>query len=57
MAAELIVEQWPLTYMQSQLGLKSVWSFREIFPQLGVTAAPEKDVIEIARSRPLPMPN
>ena len=56
MAAELIVEQWPLTYIQTQLGLTSVWSFREIFPQLGVVAAPEEDVAEVARSRPLPMP-
>ena len=56
MAAELIVEQWPLTYMQTQLGLSSVWSFRQVFPKLGVVAAPDEDVAEVARTRPLPLP-
>jgi integrase/recombinase XerC len=53
-AAELIVEQWPLTYMQAQLGLTSAWSFTKLFPRLGIEDADDADVAEIARFRPEP---
>jgi len=51
-AAELIAEQWPLTYMQTQLGLTSAWSFTKLFPRLGISPANDEDVAEIARFRP-----
>lgn len=52
LTAELIVEQWPLPYIQTQLGLEGIWSFRDIFPRLGIRAAPQAEVAEIARARP-----
>ena len=52
LAAEMIDEQWPLSYMQTQLGLGSIQSFKDILPQLGIHAADEADVAEIARFRP-----
>jgi hypothetical protein len=53
LTAELIVEQWPLPYIQTQLGLRTLSSFREIFPKLGITGAPPEEVAEIARARPV----
>jgi hypothetical protein len=38
--------------MQTQLGLTSAWSFTKLFPRLGIEAADDDDVAEIARSRP-----
>ncbi len=52
LTAELIVEQWPLPYIQTQLGLQSFYSFKEIFPKLGIRPAPEAEVAEVARARP-----
>jgi integrase len=52
LTAELIIEQWPLPYIQTQLGLQGIWSFREIFPKLGIEGAPQHEVAEIARARP-----
>jgi site-specific recombinase XerD len=52
LAAEMIDEQWPLSYMQTQLGLSSIESFKDVLPQLGILPADEADVAEIARFRP-----
>jgi integrase len=52
LTAELIIEQWPLPYIQTQLGLQGIWSFRDIFPKLGIESAPQNEVAEIARARP-----
>ena len=50
--AELVTEQWPLSYIQTQLGLQNVWSLRFLFPRLGIEPAPETEVAEIGRARP-----
>lgn len=52
LTAELIIEQWPLPYIQTQLGVQGIWSFREIFPKLGIGGAPQAEVAEVARTRP-----
>jgi integrase len=51
-AAEMMIEQWPLTYIQTQFGFSDVRSFRDLFSQLGLEAAEDADVAEAARSRP-----
>ena len=38
--AELIIEQWPLPYIETQLGFQSFYALREIFPKLGIGRAP-----------------
>jgi len=50
LTAELIVEQWPLPYIQTRLGLQGIWSFREILPKLGIAGVPEEEVAVRRRS-------
>jgi integrase len=54
MVAELVLEQWPLPYIQTQLGLTTLETFRVLIPQLGIEPADAAEVAEIARTRPQP---
>ena len=53
-AAELIVEQWPLSHIQSQLGMKGGWGLQQMLRKLGVESADAAEVAELARARPEP---
>ena len=52
LAAELMIEQWPLTYIQVQLGLTGVWSFQKIFDKLRIRLPDESEVQGVSRTRP-----
>lgn len=53
--AELMLEQWPLPYLQTQFGLTTLETFRVVLPQLGIHPAEQEEVEHIARARPLPL--
>lgn len=52
LAAEMIIEQWPLTFIQAQLGLSSIDGFRDLFVNLGIDPVEDATVAEVARTRP-----
>lgn len=54
LAAELMVEQWPIPYIMAQLGLQTVAAFDYIFKHLEIAPPPDTEVLEIIRERPPP---
>jgi site-specific recombinase XerD len=52
LAAELMVEQWPLPYIMTQLGIGTLQAFDNLLKHLGVSPPPDVEVMEIMRARP-----
>lgn len=50
--AELLLEQWPLPYIQKVMGYKTLNSFETTFRHLGITRPPDAEVADIVRLRP-----
>lgn len=49
--AELIVEQWPLAYIQAQLGVTSISNFQVFFKHLGLEPPSDEEIMGIIRTR------
>jgi hypothetical protein len=52
LAAELMVEQWPLPYIMTQLGIGTLQAFDNLLQHLDISPPPDVEVIEIMRARP-----
>jgi integrase len=52
LAAELLVEGWPLPYLQAQLGLQSLVALQNLYRHLDIRIPPSEEVMEIIRTRP-----
>jgi integrase len=53
--ADLIIEQWPIPYIQAQLGVTTLESFYKIFEHLGVAIPSDEEVGAIIRTRHWPL--
>jgi integrase len=53
--ADLIVEQWPVPYIQAQLGVTTMIAFEAIFRHLGIEIPDNEEVGAIIRSRHWPL--
>ena len=54
LAAELIIEQWPIPYIMAQLGMRNYGSFASILEHLAIALPDEREVAEIIRGRGRP---
>jgi integrase/recombinase XerD len=52
LAAELLVEGWPLPYIQAQLGIKTLYALSELLRHLDIRVPEDDEVREIIRNRP-----
>jgi integrase len=52
LAAELLVEGWPLPYMQAQLGIRTLGALQTLLDHLKIRTPPDSEVMEIVRARP-----
>jgi site-specific recombinase XerD len=48
---ELMVEQWPIPYIQAQLGTRSLRSFENIYQHLEIRVPEDHEIIDIVRIR------
>lgn len=53
--ADLIIEQWPLPYIQAQLGLVTLYAFEAIFAHLAIEIPTQDEVGAIIRTRHWPL--
>jgi hypothetical protein len=49
-----MVEQWPIHYIMTQLGVTEFTSFRTVLGHLGIEPPPDIEIMDIMRERPLP---
>jgi integrase len=52
LAAELLVEGWPLPYLQAQLGISTLGALQTLLDHLKVRTPADSEVMEIIRARP-----
>jgi integrase len=51
---ELMIEQWPIPYIQAQLGTRSLRSFEKIYQHLEIRVPEDYEIVDIVRVRPWP---